>query len=323
MKKSFLLVVAIFFIPNFAYCSIGFSSLIDSSEEARPLILSIWYPTNDNQSDIMVGGNAVFHGESAAVDAQVTGRHPLVVISHGGLRSTNDSGAWLSATLAKAGFIVIEVNAPRPESPVVAVNEIWQRPRDISRALSVILDSPVWVDHIDQKKVFVVGFALGGTAALFISGAILDANNYFQSCDNVGTVGTDCAWYSSHNVALSQVSQSEFKQPKYDYRFNSAVLIDPEYLESFSSDSRLPSTPTLLISLDSKKLETIKLPQVEKKIIDKASSLDAFAVCTEKGAQILLEEEGDATLCGVSSEARARAHTLITNMVLSFLTRRL
>lgn len=318
MKKWLLLIAVSFFMPGIAFCSIGFSSLLDASDDARPLMLSIWYPSDGDQLDV-VGGNAVFRGEYAALDGPLVGRHPLIVISHGGLRSTNDSGAWLGAALAKAGFIAIEVNAPRPETPVVAVNEIWQRPRDVSRALSAILDSPVWAEHVDQKKVFVVGFALGGTAALSVAGAELDAGSYYQSCADASPVGADCSWYASHNVALSQLDQDGFDKPRHDDRFASAVSIDPEYLEAFSQGSGPPLIPTLLISLGSEERKTSNLPLVENDLIDKATRSDGFAVCTDRGPDILLEEEGDAALCGVSPEVRARTHTQIVNKILSFL----
>ncbi len=320
MNKWCLLVAALVLMPNLAYGSIGFRTIVDASEATRPLMLSIWYPSDGDQFDI-IGGNAVFQGESAALDAPVVGKHPLVVLSHGGLRSTKDSGAWLGAALAKAGFIVIEVNAPRPENPAMAVDEIWQRPRDISRALSVILDNAAWADHIDEKKVAVIGFALGGTAALSLAGAELDAERYYESCADAGSIGADCTWFSSHNVALNQVDQDEFEQSRHDRRFTSAVLIAPEYLEAFSIESGMALAPTLLISLGSQEMKTLRLPHVEKKAIDEANRLDAFAVCTESGPQILLEEEGDAALCGTSPEERVRIHALIADMIVSFLAR--
>lgn len=318
MKKWCLLFAALVLMPNLAYGSIGFTTIVDASEAARPLVLSIWYPSDGDQLDI-IGGNAVFRGEYAALEAPVVGKHPLIVLSHGGLRSAKDSGAWLGAALAKAGFMVIEVNAPRPETPATAVNEIWQRPRDISRALSVILDNALWADHVDEKKIAVVGFALGGTAALAVAGAELDPKSYYQSCTDAGSIGADCTWFSSHNVALNQVDQDEFEQSRHDYRFTSAVLIAPEYLDAFSSDGRMALAPTLLISLGSQEMKTSRLPHVEKKAINEASLLDVFAVCTESGPQILLEEEGDAALCGTSPEERNRIHALIADMIISFL----
>ncbi|MGL4557997.1 MAG: alpha/beta hydrolase family protein, partial [Afipia sp.] len=105
-------------------------------------------------------------------DAPITqGQFPLILVSHGGLRSAEDSGAWLSSALARSGRIVVEVNGPRPGTGAEAVNEIWRRAHQLSRALDAILSDPEWADHIDPDDVSVVGFALGGTAALEVAGA--------------------------------------------------------------------------------------------------------------------------------------------------------
>ncbi len=125
--------------PGLAQTAAGFASLRDSSVTGRPLSLSIWYPSQERASG-SVGGNAVFEGAPAAADAPVPdGPFPLVVVSHGGLRSASDTGAWLSASMARAGHVVVEVNAPRPDDAAAALDEIWRRPEDIRRALDLVL----------------------------------------------------------------------------------------------------------------------------------------------------------------------------------------
>ena len=156
----------------------GVALLIGTAGAERPLSLSIWYPSGATATG-QVGGTAVFDGTGAALDAQgPDGAHPLVLLSHGGLRSAPDTGAWLAAALAEAGMLVAEINAPRPETAGAAMNEIWQRPRDIRRALDLILQDPAWAGRVDPGRIAVVGFALGGTAALSVSGAVLDADAY-------------------------------------------------------------------------------------------------------------------------------------------------
>jgi predicted dienelactone hydrolase len=81
--------------------------------DERPLSLSIWYPSEEQPTGT-IGGNPVFEGASAVPDAPFPeDAFPLVVLSHGGLRSATDSGAWLSSSIARAGYVVVEVNAPR------------------------------------------------------------------------------------------------------------------------------------------------------------------------------------------------------------------
>ncbi|MFW2541248.1 hypothetical protein ACN2XU_01305 [Primorskyibacter sp. 2E107] len=78
---------------------------------------------------------------------------PLIVPSHGGLRSAVDSGAWLDAALAEAGGLVVEVNAPRPRDASQATAEIWQGPTDISRTLDSLLGSADWAGRIDPGRI--------------------------------------------------------------------------------------------------------------------------------------------------------------------------
>lgn len=96
---------------------------------------------------------------------------PLVVVSHGDLRSAADSGAWLSSSIARTGYIVAKVNAPGPENGAAALNEIWQRPDDVSRAIGLMLKDCEWGARIDQDRISVVRFAVGATAALSAAGA--------------------------------------------------------------------------------------------------------------------------------------------------------
>lgn len=59
-----------------------------------------------------------------------------------------------------------------------------------------MLADRVWNGRIDPNRISVVGFALGGTAALSVAGAKLDAERYVQSCTADGsTEGPDCGWY--------------------------------------------------------------------------------------------------------------------------------
>jgi len=55
--------------------------------------------------------------------------------------------------------------------------------------------------------------------------------------------------------------------------------------------------------------------QIRKIAISDATAFDAFAVCTEAGPTILLEEEDDAAICGASLEGRNLAHKGITTFV--------
>ncbi|MEP3277461.1 MAG: hypothetical protein ABJN26_14280 [Stappiaceae bacterium] len=306
--------------PCFADQSVGVTSLgVAATDNGRPLTLSIWYPAEGGTAE-KVGGNAVFLGVSAGRDAPIgDGRFPLALVSHGGLRSATDSGAWLSGALAQAGYIAVEVNSPRPGSAKEAVNEIWQRPNDMTRALNTILSNSNWAGSIDPTRVSIVGFALGGTAALALAGGAFEPAPFLQSCNTA--LGPDCDWYKAQNVSLDTVDQQQLAMLRQDPRITSVAAIDPEYVDVFADRLASVNTPTLIVSLgDEDKLGQEDLsPNLGKSAIPGANMFDGFATCTAAGPAILSNDGGNPDLCGSSAEARERVHRTIAGQIISFL----
>ena len=226
----------------------GIAFLADDPAQDRPLSLTIWYPS-EGGTMVEIGGNAVFSGTQAALEAPVAcGPLPLILLSHGGLRSAADSGAWLGATMAENGFLVVEINAPGPTTAQEATSEIWQRRRDISRALDMILSDAVWGGHVDQRRISVVGFALGGTAALTVAGIEFDATKYLGACIEPDAEGRDCGWNARQDVAHESVDRARLMQPGRDGRIASAVAIAPEYPSAFHGEENA-ATAVLVIAL--------------------------------------------------------------------------
>ncbi|MCR9086989.1 MAG: hypothetical protein NXH97_09625 [Rhodobacteraceae bacterium] len=316
---AFLVAIA---LTGFADQAIGVARVEIDADRDRPLDLSIWYPAAGGHPE-EIGGNAVFRGPFAAPNARIAaGSYPLVVMLHGGLRSANGSGAWLGAALAQAGFVVVDVNGPRPNSAEAAVNEIWRRPGDVSRALDLILTTGIWADHIDTSRISVLGFALGGTAALAIAGAEIDVQRYMHTCDEGGAGGPDCAWFAAQGIALENVDQAELARSRRDFRFASAVAISPEYVELFLDGTASIEVPVRLIFLgDEDRPSDVTDPRfIDEVTISSARVFDGFPICTEAGPAILSEDDGDPAMCGVSADARKRIHGEITRIVTSFLT---
>lgn len=307
--------------PSFAEQSLGVTSIAVTSEDpARPLTLSLWYPGNGGTQE-NVGANAVFTGVIAGRNASLAmDRAPVVLVSHGGLRSATNSGAWLAAALARAGYLAVEINAPRPATAADAVDEIWRRPDDVNRALDAILSDPDWVEHIDQDSISVVGFALGGTAALALAGGEFEPQSFVQSCNKTDW-GPDCAWYKAQNVVLGSVNRDELAESRRDSRISSIVAVAPEYLDAFSAGLTTINVPTLFVSLgrDNDPHTTAQANIFSQAALADASMSDGFQVCTPAGPAIVADEGGDLALCGISAEARQRAHDAIVREIVTFL----
>ncbi|EPX83411.1 alpha/beta hydrolase family protein [Salipiger mucosus] len=312
---SILLVACLCAEPGIAEPRIGVHTMTTHGEDdLRHLSLSIWYPAQEGRSLEDVGGNAVFVGQPAYRDAAMApGPYPLVLLSHGGLRSAADSGAWLSGRLAEEGFVVVEVNGPRPESAVDAVDEIWRRPQDVSHVLDRILRDPVWSNAVDHSRIAVAGYALGGTAALALAGGAFDTDVFASSCEtNEG--GPDCGWYNAHGVSLASVDAGALERTHRDPRIGTAIAIDPEYADVFLAASlRAQEADIRVIWLgapDRGRFSTAGLPQA---VIESAKRYDAFPICTPKGKHVLAEDGGVVSLCDTEPAERARIHDEIAD----------
>lgn len=294
----------------------------DAISSERPLSLSVWYPAQAGGTLEDIGRNAVFTGSSAFRDAPVSDRvSPLIIVSHGGLRSANESGAWVSARLAKAGFVVVEVNAPRPRRADEAVNEVWRRPEDVSRALDTILDDPTWSSVVDESRISVVGYALGGTAALALVGGEFESGAFAQTCDTVGK-GPDCAWFAAQNVSLASVEKEALERSHRDPRIRAAVAIDPEYPNSFLSESLETLDGSLLVidlGGDNSLWPDNTMANGPRVQIPNATSYDGFSICTEQGKAILVDDGGNPDLCGTGATNRDRVQQEIANQINVFL----
>lgn len=318
MKFCLSLALVLGAAPCMAETVAGVVYLQDTSLQERPLSLSIWYPSEEPAS-AEIGGNPVFEGVPAAPGSEFPDEPlPLVVVSHGGLRSASDSGAWLSSSIARTGKVVVEVNAPRPDNAAVALEEIWRRPQDIGRAIDRVTGDETWGSRVEENDVTVIGIALGATAALSVGGAELDTARYLRSCkENTAPEGPDCGWYAAQGVDLSQSSPEGFEGLAQDPRVASVVALNPEYATALSATSA--EVDTLRISLGNADDASAGDQTSHVVAIPDASVFDAFAVCTAAGPDILIEEAGDASLCEGSAGERRTVHREVRDAILSFL----
>lgn len=158
----------------------------DESRLNRPVITEIWYPTADTLKPAdkyflpFLRQLTVRNGKLPA------SKLPLVLLSHGtgGGRLTLE---WLAQALANSGCIVAAVdhygNTYDHKIPLEFVKP-WERPLDISFALTSLLNDPDIGPLIDQQKIGATGFSFGGYTVIALAGAKLDfeqARNYYKT----------------------------------------------------------------------------------------------------------------------------------------------
>lgn len=179
---------------------------------------AIWYPCQGEPKHVDLGDLAVGaeYGLVGVKDCAVTGaKLPLVVFSHG---RTGWFGGHhdTAAALADAGFVVAAINHPgdsaKDSSRSDGLSIFGSRPADIVRLLDFLLQD--WKDKavVDQARIGLFGFSMGGLTSLALIGATPD---FARACRNDAT--GFCA----------QLRSGETVSPPNDARIKAAVIADP------------------------------------------------------------------------------------------------
>lgn len=326
---SFLLASLIGWTPAYAANAVGVTTLtVNSPEREQALAVTLWYPAASGGSWTQIGKSAIFESAQGYSDAPAqAGSFPLVLVSHGGMRSAPHLGEWIGSALAARGFVAAVVSHPRlrPDDADIALQEVWKRPADLSATVTHLENDPSWNPTVNFDKVGALGFFVGGTAVLSLSGAQFDYDRFTQLCAD-DSVGIDCRWFAEQGVRMSDVDRSMLTRSNEDPRIRSAVAVDPEMSTAFSADSlstldaeitilNLGSTDTLIPGLYAGHLAEA-IPRAEYAQIEDATQFSAFSVCKAKGAAILAEEgDSDALCTSDSATGRSRIHEAIAGKV--------
>lgn len=298
-----------------------------------PLGVTVFYPAAAGGKLTELGRNAVFEGVRVQMNAPVAeGRFPVLLLSHGGLRSASESAAWISARLAAAGYVVAYPTAPKlaGKQASTAGGEVLHRADDISAALTALEADPHFKAKLAEGRVGVLGFQLGATAALEVAGAQLDGARYAASCDSGGT-GVDCAWFKHHGVDLHHVDTAAVERSRLDKRIKAVVAVDPEYGRAFKVESlKAVTMPVALIALGAPGKASAgfgelahALPHAEQMTLAEGTRFDAFDICRPR-ASLILKEEGESDgICASHAPARRAVHQKLQQDVVAFFHRAL
>lgn len=293
---------------------------INNPERATSLRALVWYPAAADGSQTLIGDNAVFRGTPAQQDALAADGHfPLIVILHGGFRSAPNNANWLASALAGKGYVTAVVYPPKiPAGPAsqTVVNEFWLRPADLSATITAMATDANFGNRIALDQVGAIGFFLGGYATLALTGVRVDASAFAASCQGEHR-SFDCNWFAKGGVNLQQVDADRLGRSHLDQRLKVAVAVDPEWTHTFATASLGSiAVPVHIINLGSwaennsplnASAFASKMPTASYTTIPQAGKYSAFAECKPKGATILQQEGGDASLCDDGSENQTRA----------------
>ncbi|HHX8494271.1 TPA: alpha/beta hydrolase family protein [Vibrio diabolicus] len=251
-----------------------------------------------------------------------------MLLSQGGTRSAFSHSGWIASGLAKQGYVVVVPKPPAPNeiNAEMAVDEITFRTSDLVLGLNELSSVGILSGGVDTDAVQGVGFFLGGTSMLMLSGAQISPEKYRTSCHDATNI--DCHWLSGNNVDITNIPDQKFPRFQSENKLKSVVVINPELTKTFVPETLALMNNAITVVTLSERLHPaltpaeslVALPNVTFQEIPSASQFSAFAECTERGIKILASE-GEEALCQERDEvSRKDNHQQILDVILARLT---
>lgn len=153
---------------------------------------AVWYPTVRAES---VGQDGEWSFRCAKNAKISEGVFPLVVISHdsgGSKHSLHDLAALLARNRCIVFCLTHEGDNSWDSRLAFSKNLLPLRAIQLRRALETFLELPEWREHIDLKRVGLVGLGSGAATVLILAGAALNEEGYKEYCARSGQEDKYC-----------------------------------------------------------------------------------------------------------------------------------
>lgn len=299
---------------------------IPAPHHGRDMELAVWYPAAEGSATAPFAGNAVFEPVTVAPGAEpVTGRYPLVLLSHG-LGGHYRSLAWLAVALAERGAVVVAVN--HPESTVFDFDmqaglRHWTRAEDLRLALDHVLADAVLGPMVDEGRIAATGFSYGGWTALTLAGVRGNLAGYRAHCATAPSV--HCRDIVARGGDLGLLDAEAWDGYLAEARVDTVVAIDPGLTWGLeAADVAGLAVPALLIQLGegTDRLDSTDISAAgsgfaalvpEARVVEVAPAyhFSALPLCTDAGAAILEEEKDDPVCTDPAGAERAAIHAAV------------
>ncbi len=218
----------------------------------RPIMLDWWYPVENQPAEEFNYG--LGRGRLVEAGKIAKGSFPLVLLSHGAFGSARNY-SWIAEHLARSGYLVAGISH-FGESYVYGADTIdpsavlrwWQRPTDVTAALSFITTDSKLANYVDAKRIAFIGHSSGGATAMSLAGVVFDDQKMGDYCKTKAANadrGCDYADVSGPHPPKKaiQSTKTDFSDP----RIQTFVALDPALGPGFSDFTEVDITIRMLI----------------------------------------------------------------------------
>lgn len=328
--------LSVFFYCLHVQASPGFRLITLSGQKSEELDVAVWYPASSEGMTEDIGNNPAFVGVTVTPNAlPLPGSHPLLVISHG-YNGNWRNLSWIAAAMAEEGYIVASPDHPGTttfdQNPIEA-KKLWRRPRDISRVIDFVSDSPALFGVTDKSRISALGHSLGGWTVMSLAGARFAPSVFIKDCQNHSKRG-DCRLIEKLGIN-DTYSMDKLSANNRDARIRAVVSLDLGLTPGFTPQSlNAINIPVLILAAQGDQLAELPAGQESGylaanmkpnwrhyEVIDGATHFSFMQLC-KPGAENLLNEEspGDEVVCQDGPQAkRADIHQNLVAKISAFL----
>jgi predicted dienelactone hydrolase len=259
------------------------------------VVVEFWYPTTENNVPLDPTEDSVWIHPKEMRDVSISTTkttYPLILMSHGH-RGDRRERTWLVEPLVRQGFVVASVehygSAWNQYDPLASFR-FWDRAKDISFALTSILQDPHIEGRIHTEKIGFIGYSMGGMTGLALAGAEARYAREIAIAQQqqVGEVPLE---------ALDKIDFSEAEKNYQDARIKSILLLCPAtFVYGPETLKRIKTPIGLVVSIDDEilphkehasKLLKYITPKKLKLMRNKTSHYAFLNKMTDRGYQLL------------------------------------
>ncbi len=285
--------------------------------------LAVWYPTSRAPSELRYGPWTIKAARNAK---ELPGRFPLLLLSHD---SPEDrfSHHETAEALVRSGFVVAALthygDNMNDMGYLFTLEQLRSRVAQLETALDALLSHAETKDLIDPKRIGIIGFGVGASAALMLGGAAPDGRDWPLYCGRAERDDPYCSpWAVERMDTLA--AGLPLALPPLDKRIKAAAAAAPAYGMLFTRESlRGLHIPLLLMRAESDRINRAPLHadaikdavpgHVEYVVIPGADAASLMSACPPSLLRDLPE------LCSkVDPKQRARIHQLLNKSLVRF-----